>query len=148
MLVILREKIRGLGDLGATVNVKPGYARNFLLPQGKGMRASADNLAVFETQRAELEKLEATRLQAAHQMVKQLESIVITINAKAGEGGKLFGSIGTHDLADALVAKGVAIERHQVRLPEGVLRQVGEYDVAVHLHFDVDSTVKVVIQAE
>ena len=148
MLVILREKIRGLGDLGATVNVKPGYARNFLLPQGKGMRASADNLAVFEPPRAELEKLEATRLQAAHQMVKQLESIVITINAKAGEGGKLFGSIGTHDLADALVAKGVAIERHQVRLPEGVLRQVGEYDVAVHLHFDVDSTVKVVIQAE
>ena len=148
MQVILKEKIRKLGGLGETVNVKPGFARNYLMPQDKAMRATKANLAAFESQRAHLEQLESEKLNAAQTIAVQLNGLSLVISAKAGEGGKLFGSIGTHDLADAIVAKGITVAKHQVRLPMGALRQVGEYEIAIHLHSDLESAIKVSIVAE
>ncbi|WP_321348386.1 50S ribosomal protein L9 [Halopseudomonas oceani] len=147
MEVILLEKIANLGNLGDKVAVKAGYARNFLLPFGKATPATADNVAAFEARRAELEKLAAEKKAEADARAAQLAELTVTIAANAGEEGKLFGSIGTRDIADAVTAAGVAIEKSEVRLPDGALRTVGEFDVVVQLHTDVDATVKLVVVA-
>ncbi len=146
--VILREKIRHLGSLGDVVKVKPGFARNFLIPQGKASRATAANVELFEVQRVELEKIENERLAKAKEAAQHIAALVVTIKAKSGEGGKLFGSVGSRDIAEAILKKGVSVERHQIRLPQGVIRQIGEYAVGVHLHFDVEASFKVIIEAE
>lgn len=145
MQVILLEKIRNLGELGDSVNVANGYGRNFLLPQGKAVPATQDNIEKFEARRAELEKKADDELAAAKTRAEQFAELVITIAAHAGDEGKLFGSIGTKDIADAVSAKGIALEKHEVRLPNGVIRQTGEFDIAIHLHTDVDTTLKLVI---
>ena len=148
MEVILLEKIENLGTLGDRVKVKPGYGRNYLLPQGKAAPATPENIAEFEARRAELEKVAAETLAAAEARREQLTDMSLTIAAKAGEEGKLVGSIGTSDIADAINAAGVEVERQEVRLPGGAFRQTGEYDVDLHLHSDVNVTVKLVIEAE
>lgn len=147
MEVILLEKVANLGNLGDKVSVKSGYGRNYLLPQRKATAATAANIAAFEERRADLEKAAADRKASAESRAAQLAELEVTITATAGDEGKLFGSIGTHDIADALTASGVEVAKSEVRLPNGTIRQVGEYDVAVHLHSDVEATVKVVVIA-
>jgi large subunit ribosomal protein L9 len=148
MEVILLEKIENLGVMGDKVNVKPGYGRNYLIPKGKAAPATEANIAAFEARRADLEKAAAETLAAAEARRDRLVDMNITITAKAGDEGKLFGSIGTADIADAINATGVMVERHEVRLPTGAFRQVGEYDVELHLHSDVNTTIKLTIAAE
>lgn len=148
MEVILLEKVENLGNLGDRVNVKPGYGRNFLIPGGKATPATEEHIKAFEERRAELEKAAADALAAAEARRDQLTDMRVTITAKAGDEGKLFGSVGTSDIADAVTAAGVAIERHEVRLPEGAFRQVGEYEVGIHLHTDVNAGITLVIEAE
>jgi large subunit ribosomal protein L9 len=149
MQVILKEKIRNLGSLGEVVSVKPGYARNFLLPLGKAMSANKENVAKFESYRAELEKAANERLTAAQAKAEKLNDIAITIAASAGEGGKLFGSIGTRDIAEAISAQsGVEVTKQEIRLSQGALRQIGEYEISLGLHTDVAVNVKIVIVAE
>lgn len=148
MEVILLEKVENLGNLGDRVNVKPGYGRNFLIPSGKATPATEAHIKAFEERRAELEKAAADTLATAEARRDQLVDMSITIKAKAGEEGKLFGSIGTPDIAEAVTAAGVALERHEVRLPEGAFRQIGEYQVAIHLHSDVNTEITLVIEAE
>ncbi len=148
MQVILREKIRKLGKLGELVNVKPGYARNFLIPGKKAMMATKTNLERFEAERAELEKVAQANLASAQARADKLKDVVITIAASAGEGGKLFGSIGTKDIADAVTAAGVETHKHEIRMPHGVIRQIGEYEIELHLHTDIDTPIKVSVVAE
>ena len=147
MEVILLEKIANLGNLGDKVNVKGGYARNFLLPQGKATAATAANVAAFEARRAELEKLAAEKKSEAEARAAQLNELEITITATAGDEGKLFGSIGTHDIADALTAAGVPVAKSEVRLPNGTIRQTGEFDVALHLHTYIEASVRLIVVA-
>lgn len=149
MEVILLQKIENLGALGDKVKVRPGYARNFLIPQGKAKYATAANLAEFEARRAELEKAAAEALAQAEADKAKLDGVSVSISAQAGTEGKLFGSVGTQDIAEALTAAtGVTIEKRQVRMPEGPVRQAGEYEFEVHLHTDVDATIKVVVVGE
>ena len=149
MEVILLDKLAHLGGLGDKVKVRNGYARNYLLPQKKAVMATKENLAKFEAQRAELEAKIAAELKAAEDRAAKLAAIgTVTILAKAGDEGKLFGSIGTRDIADALTAAGCEIHKSEVRLPEGVLRSVGEYEIALQLHADVKSVIKLVIAAD
>lgn len=148
MNVILLEKVHNLGDLGETVNVKAGYSRNFLIPQGKAVAATADNVAKFEARRAELEAVATDKLAAAEARKAKLDGMQLSIAHKAGEEGKLFGSVGTADIAEAINAAGVEITKSEVRLPEGSLRNIGEYDIDVELHSDVVVTVKLSIVAE
>ena len=148
MEVILLEKVANLGTLGDKVVVKPGYGRNFLIPQGKAVRASAEKMAEFEARRAELEKAAAAKLSDAEARAAKMAEIELTLTAKSGDEGKLFGSIGARDLAEAITSTGVAVEKSEIRLPEGSIRSVGEYDVAVQLHTDVAATIKVFIVAE
>jgi large subunit ribosomal protein L9 len=148
MEIILLEKIDNLGAMGEKVKVKPGYGRNYLVPKGKAKPATPENIAAFEAMRAELEKSAAESLAAAEARRDQLADMAVTIAAKAGDEGKLFGSVGTADIADAISAAGVNVERHEVRLPEGVFRQAGDYDVQLHLHADVDATIKLSIVPE
>ena len=144
MEVILLEKMRNLGALGDKVNVKPGFARNFLIPQGKAAYANKDNLAKFEARRAEFEKKAAENVALAAQVQAAINALpVITIASKAGEEGKLFGSVGTRDIADAIQKVGANVEKRQVRLPAGPLRMVGEYEITIELEADVTATVKV-----
>ncbi|SDU25923.1 LSU ribosomal protein L9P [Pseudomonas pohangensis] len=147
MEVILLEKIANLGNLGDKVNVKAGYGRNYLLPQRKAAAATAENVAAFELRRAELEKAAAAKKAEAEARAAQLTELQITISAVAGEEGKLFGSIGTHDIADAITAAGVEVEKSEVRMPNGTIRHLGEFDVDVHLHTDVEAIVKVIVVA-
>ncbi|ANF24264.1 MULTISPECIES: 50S ribosomal protein L9 [Pseudomonadaceae] len=147
MEVILLEKVANLGNLGDKVNVKSGYGRNYLLPQRKATAATPTNIAEFEARRADLEKAAADRKASAETRAAQLAELEVTITATAGDEGKLFGSIGTHDIADALTASGVEVAKSEIRLPNGTIRQVGEYDVAVHLHTDVEATVKLIVIA-
>ncbi|MEH6492271.1 50S ribosomal protein L9 [Halopseudomonas sp.] len=147
MEVILLEKIANLGNLGDKVAVKAGYARNFLLPFGKATPATAANVEAFEARRAELEKIAAEKKGEADARAAKLAELSVTITANAGEEGKLFGSIGTRDIADAVTAAGVELEKSEVRLPEGPLRNVGEFDVVVQLHSDVETTVKLIVVA-
>ncbi|MEF2969909.1 50S ribosomal protein L9 [Pseudomonas aeruginosa] len=148
MEVILLEKVANLGNLGDKVNIKGGYARNFLLPQGKATVATAENVAAFEARRAELEKAAAEKKAAAEARAAQLSELVVTLGAHAGDEGKLFGSIGTRDIAEAVSTAGYPLEKAEVRLPNGALRNTGEFDVAVHLHTDVETTLKLIIVAE
>ena len=148
MEIILLEKIANLGAMGDKVNVKPGYGRNYLIPQGKAAAATPENIADYEARRAELEKASADALTAANARREELLDKVITIASHAGEEGKLFGSVGTADIAHALTESGTAVERHEVRLPEGAFRMVGEYDVLLQLHTDVDATIKLLIEAD
>lgn len=147
MQVILLEKIRNLGELGDSVTVANGYGRNFLLPQGKAVPATKDNTEKFEARRAELEKKAAEILAAAEERAAKFAELTVTIEAHAGDEGKLFGSVGTKDIAEAASAAGVALEKHEVRMPNGALRHTGEFDVDVHLHTDVNTTLKLVIVA-
>lgn len=148
MQVILLEKVANLGKLGDQVKVRAGYGRNFLIPFGKAVPATKQNVEAFEQRRAELEKAEGERLAAAKTKASQLEGKDVTIVAKAGDEGKLFGSVGTRDIADAISALGVTVGKSEVRLPEGALRQVGEYTIEVGLHTDVAVAVKVIIVSE
>ncbi|MGL6170708.1 MAG: 50S ribosomal protein L9 [Vibrio sp.] len=149
MQVILLDKIGNLGSLGDTVNVKSGYARNFLIPQGKAVMATKANVAMFESRRAELEAKVAEQLTAAQARADQVNALeAVVIASKAGDEGKLFGSIGTRDIADAITAAGVKVSKSEVRLPEGALRNVGEFEVSVQLHSEVFATAKVQIVAE
>ena len=148
MQVILLDKIAKLGGLGDQVAVKAGYARNYLIPQGKAVMATKANIETFDARRAELEaKLAAGKAAAEERAAKLGELAAVVIASKAGDEGKLFGSIGTHDIAEALTASGVEVAKAEVRLPNGTIRQVGEFDVAVHLHTDVEATVKVIVVA-
>ncbi|MGM0449731.1 MAG: 50S ribosomal protein L9 [Pseudomonadota bacterium] len=142
MNVILLEKIHKLGDLGDQVKVKPGFGRNYLVPYGKAVPATKANIEAFEERRAELEKAAAERLKAAQARGEALEGASITIEAKAGEEGKLFGSIGVRDIADAVSANGTAVEKSEVLLPEGPIRLTGEYEITLQLHTDVQATIQ------
>ena len=149
MQVILLDKIAKLGGLGDLVSVKSGYARNYLMPQKKAVFASKENVAKFEERRAELEASLAEKLAAAQargEAVNALSNVVIA--SSAGDEGKLFGSIGTRDIADAVSAAGVANVKSEVRLPEGALRHTGEFEIAIHLHSEVDATVTIEVVAE
>ena len=149
MQVILLDKIGNLGGLGDQVNVKAGFARNFLIPQGKAVMATKANVEMFEARRAELEAKVAEQLTAAEaraEKVNALEAVVIA--SKAGDEGKLFGSIGTRDIADAITAAGVEVVKSEVRLPEGALRTTGEFEISVQLHSDVFATVNLNVVAE
>ena len=145
MEVILLEKIHKLGALGDKVNVRPGYGRNYLIPKRKAVPATAENVAKFEEQRAELERVQAEGVATAEARASKLHGIEVTIKANAGAEGKLFGSVGTTDIADAIIATGGDIEKSDVRLPQGPLREIGEYEVAVHIHADIDVQIKVKI---
>ena len=148
MELILLQKVTNLGGLGDKVTVKPGYGRNFLVPQGKAVPATAANLAEFEAKRAEYEaKAKAVHDEAEGRAAK-LEGASVTITANAATEGKLFGSVGPRDIADAFTAAGLPLEKSEVIMGEGALRNVGEYEIVVKLHADVQTTVKVVVQAE
>jgi len=148
MEVILLEKIHKLGDLGEQVKVKSGFGRNYLIPTGKAISATAENVEKFEAQRAELEKAQAEALAAATARVEKLQDVVVTITRKAGAEGKLFGSVGTADISEAVKATGVELAKKEIRLPEGSLRTLGEFEIGVHLETDVDTKIKVNIVAE
>ena len=148
MEVILLEKIHRLGELGDKVSVRPGYGRNYLIPKRKAVSATAVNVARFEEQRAELERTQADLLGAAQARAEQLKDLEVVIGAKAGAEGKLFGSVGTLDIAQAIVAAGDTAEKREVRLPNGPLREIGEYAIEIHLHADVNVEVKVRVVPE
>lgn len=148
MEVILLEKIANLGILGDKVKVKAGYGRNFLVPFGKAVPATKANVEAFEARRAELEAAAVGKLAEAQKRAEQLSEIELTITAKAGDEGKLFGSIGTRDLADAITAAGVEVAKSEVRMPTGPIRTIGEFDIALQLHTDVAATVKIFVEAE
>ncbi|MFC3912797.1 50S ribosomal protein L9 [Pseudaeromonas sharmana] len=148
MQVILLDKIARLGGLGDTVEVKSGFARNYLIPQGKAVMATKANVEMFEARRAELEAKLADVLAAAKARAAQVEALEgVVIESKSGDEGKLFGSIGTRDVADAITAAGVAVAKSEVRMPEGALRYTGEYEIAVQLHADVKTAVKIQVVA-
>lgn len=148
MQVILKEKVENLGVLGDVVNVKPGYARNLLIPFGKAVQATEANVKVFEAQKADLEKAEKARFDAAKATAETINEKEFTIPAKAGEGGKLFGSVGTAEVAEAVSRNsGVEVSKSQVRMPEGVIRTTGEFELTVHVYTDVDADIKVKVVA-
>jgi large subunit ribosomal protein L9 len=148
MEVILLQKVANLGNIGDRVKVRSGYGRNFLLPEGKATLATPDNVARFEARRSELERLAREHLTSAQDRAEALKEFKLTIHAKAGTEGKLFGSIGTADIAEASTREGFKVERSEVRLPAGPLRMVGEHTVSVHLHADVDVPLHITIVAE
>jgi large subunit ribosomal protein L9 len=148
MQVILKENIGKLGKVGDLVAVKSGFARNFLFPQDKALRATKDNKDAFDKQRKDLEKLETERLKLAEAKAAKLKEISLEIKAKAGDEGKLFGSIGTRDLANLLNEKGVEVEKQQLRMPHGIIRELGEYEFSIHLYADIEISLKVVVIAE
>jgi large subunit ribosomal protein L9 len=148
MEVILLDKVENLGGIGDKVKVKPGYARNYLLPQGKATRATPENIAEFEARRAELEAKASEVLNEAKARAEKITGLKLTITAKVGSEGKLFGSVGPVDIVEAAETAGVAIERSEVRLAEGPLRIVGEHEVEIHLHSEVSVPIFVTIEAE
>jgi large subunit ribosomal protein L9 len=148
MEVILLEKIRKLGELGDQVKVKPGYGRNFLVPQGKAVPATAENIEKFEARRAELEKTQADVLATATARAEKLNGLSITLTRKAGTEGKLYGSVGPMDIAEAVTAAGVELSKKEVTLPEGPLRHTGDFEVLAHLHADVEAVINVQVAAE
>ena len=147
MEIILLQKVDNVGGIGDKVRVKSGYARNYLIPEGKATLATPANLAKFEARRAELEAKAAAELADAQARAKKLEGLVVKITMQAGSEGKLFGSVGTVDVAEAIGQLGVEVERAEVRLPEGPLRVVGEHEIELHLHADVNVQLKVVIES-
>ena len=148
MQVILMEKVVNLGDLGDVVKVKDGFARNYLIPHGKAKRATPDNLKAFEARRAELEKAQADALAKARERAAKLEGLSVQISQKAGVDGRLFGSVGNYDIVEVLEKQGFEIERSQVRMPQGPLKQVGDYPIEIVLHTDVVATIKVSVLGE
>ena len=147
MEVILLEKVAQLGDPGDLVNVKAGYGRNFLIPTGKAVRADAENKAEYEKRREALLTAEADRKESAEKLSETMESLELVIEAQVSEEGTLYGSVGTREISDSLIAKGFEIEKSAVRLPEGVLKEVGEYSVDIELHPEVIKTISVTISA-
>jgi large subunit ribosomal protein L9 len=148
MQVILMEKLANLGNLGDVVKVKDGYARNFLIPQGKAKRATEENLKTFEARRAELEKAQSAALAQAQERGARLDGLTLKIAQRAGPDGKLFGSVTNHDIVEALKAQGHEVERAQIRMPAGALKQVGEFPLQVALHTDVVVTITVSVVGE
>ena len=148
MELILLQKVKNLGNLGDKVNVNPGYGRNFLVPQGKATAATPANIAEFEQRRAEYEAKANQQLAGAEARQAQLADASVTVKANASPEGKLFGSVGPRDIAEAFTAAGIALDKSEVVMGEGPLRHVGEFDVQVHLHADVHATVKVHVVAE
>ena len=149
MDVILLENIENLGSVGDKVSVKSGFARNYLVPQGKAKMATAENLAEFEARRAELEKAAAEALATAQARKAAIEALdVIEITARVGSEGKLFGSVGTVDIAEAAAARGIEIERSEIRMADGPIRVAGEHEVDIHLHSDITIPVKVIVAGE
>jgi large subunit ribosomal protein L9 len=148
MEVILLQKVANLGNIGDRVKVRSGYGRNFLLPQGKATLATPDNVARFEARRTELERFAREQLVSAEERAVAMKEFKLTIQAKAGTEGKLFGSIGTSDLAEACTRAGFNVQRSEVRLPNGPLRTIGEHAVTLHLHADIDVPLAVTIVAE
>lgn len=148
MELILLEKVKNLGNLGDKVNVKPGYGRNYLVPQGKAVPATAAQLAAFEQRRAELEAKAGQLLAAAEARKAQIEGASVTVAVNASPEGKLYGSVGTRDIAEAFTALGFALEKSEVIQAEGPIRTIGEFEVPVVLHADVQVTVKVIVVAE
>ncbi len=148
MEIILLEKVANLGVLGDRVKVKPGYARNYLIPKGKATAATPANLARFEARRAELERIAAESLAMARTRAAQLAELIVTLSVKTGSEGRLFGSVGAADIANAVSAAGIELQKHEVRLPAGSIRQIGEYDVDLHLHSEVKTQIRVNIIAE
>ena len=147
MEVILLEKVAQLGDPGDLVNVKAGYGRNFLIPTGKAVRADEENKAEYEKRREALLSAEADRKESAEKLSETMESLEVVIEAQVSEEGTLYGSVGTREISDSLIAKGFEIEKSAVRLPEGVLKEVGEYSVDIELHPEVIKTISVTISA-
>lgn len=148
MEIILLDKIANLGSLGEQVAVRPGYARNFLFPQGKAVPATAENVKVFEQRRAEYEQKVADALAAAEARAEKLNALdAVTIESKAGDEGKLFGSIGTRDIADAITAAGVDVQKSEVLMPHGTIREVGEFEIELQVHADVHATVTISVVA-
>ncbi|MDO4251058.1 MAG: 50S ribosomal protein L9 [Moraxella sp.] len=148
MQVILLQRIVNLGKLGETVNVKAGYGRNYLIPQGKALPATEANIAKFEARRAELEAQEAAELAEAKKRADSLTDVNVIMRAKSGDEGKLFGSIGARDIADALTKSGLEVDRSEVKMPDGSFRQIGEYTVTIQLHHDVTANIVVTILSE
>jgi len=148
MEVILLEKVHRLGNLGDKVKVKPGYGRNYLIPTNKAVPATAGNIAKFEAAKADLLKAQESALAEAQSRAAQLADRTVTIASKAGTEGKLFGSVGTVDIAEAVTTSGVKVEKREIRLPKGPLREVGEHEVEIHLHPDVNATIKVIVVPE
>jgi large subunit ribosomal protein L9 len=148
MEVILLQKVANLGNIGDRVKVRSGFGRNFLLPQGKATLATPDNVARFEARRAELERAAREHLSSAEERAQAMKDFKLTIRAKAGTEGKLFGSVGTSDIAEACTREGFKVERSEVRLPNGPLRMIGEHTVHLHLHADIDVPLQVAIVPE
>ena len=148
MEVILLEKVHKLGDLGDQVKVKPGYGRNYLIPSGKAVSATVVNIAKFDARRAELEKQQQETSAIASTRAEKLNAVSVSIARKAGMEGKLFGSVGTIDIAETVTESGVELAKHEIRLPEGPIRSIGEYELTVQLHADVSATIKVSVVPE
>ena len=148
MQIILLEKVANLGELGEQVTVKPGYARNFLFPQNKAVPATKANVEQFEARRAELEKAAAEKLASANSRKEKIEGIELSVAVRAGDEGKLFGSLGNRDIAELATEASVELSKSEVRLPEGPIRSVGEFDVAIHLHAEVNAVLKLHVVAE
>lgn len=148
MQVILLEKVHNLGALGESVKVRPGYARNFLIPKGKAVLATAENMAEFETRRAELERQQAQIETEARARASNIDGVRVTVTRRAGEGGRLFGSVGPGDVAEAISAAAAPVERSEVRMPGDTIRQLGEYAVEIQFNADVTATVTLVVEAE
>lgn len=149
MEVILLENVANLGGLGDKVNVRPGYGRNFLMPQKKAVPATKENIEMFEARRAELEKAAAEALAAAQARAEKIAALgEVTIKAQAGEEGKLFGSVAVADIADAVTAAGIELEKREVTLPEGPIRLTGDYEIELQLHAEVTQPIKVIVEAE
>lgn len=148
MEIILLEKVANLGVLGDQIKVKPGYARNFLIPKGKATEATPANRAKFEARRAELERIAAEALAKSSARAEQLAELIVTLSVKTGSEGRLFGSVGSADIASAVAAAGIELEKHEVRLAGGPIRQIGEYDVDLYLHPEVKTQIRVNVIAE
>lgn len=148
MELILLEDIVGLGELGDKVTVKSGYGRNYLLPGKKAVPATPANVEIFEGRRAELEKTANTKLGAARARAEKISTLLVTIAARAGEEGKLFGSVTVRDIAEAVTAKGVPLRKSEVRLPQGPVRELGDFDIDIHLHPEVDTTLELKVVAQ
>lgn len=145
MQVILLEKVRNLGNLGDTVNVKPGYGRNFLIPQNKAVFATEKNVELFNQRRAELEKKAQASLATAEQRAAKLNDILVTLSAQASDEGKLYGSVGPNEIKEALTEKGVDVSKREIVMPEGPLHSIGQYVVEIHVHSDVIANLQVEI---
>ncbi len=148
MQVILMEKVVNLGGLGDVVKVKDGYARNFLIPQGMAKRVTPENLAAFEARRAELEKTQAEKLAAAQEKAAKLEGLLVQITRKSGVDGRLFGSVSNADIAEALKAQGFEVEKANIRMPHGLIKQIGDTKLEISLHTDVVTSITVSVLGE